>query len=281
MLCINSETGKINILEIENQNDLEMENQSDLEMENQSDMDNNLIYDTIIGSVPQGENIADTIAGDAWSLVETAKGKVGIAMTTSGSTRPPMLSESLIGMDIQEAARALMSWNFEEASLALAAINACLNTEARMKEFHCKEPYDNYCTRGLDLSGKRLGLIGHLKMPEEVRNAAAECHILELHPQPGDYPASACEWILPECEIVIITGSSLINKTLPRLLALCRNAYTILAGPTVPLCPALLDLGIDRLAGLVINDPERMKKRQAAGVSGAPYDCGQSFLIMR
>jgi len=244
-------------------------------------MNNNLIYDTIISSVPQGEKIADTIIGDAWSLVETDKGKVGIAMTTSGSTRPPMFSEGFTGMDIQKAAGALMSWNFPEASLALAAINACLNTESRMQEFGCHEPYDNYCTRGLDLSGKKLGLIGHLKMPEEIRNAAAECHILELHPQPGDYPASACEWILPECDIVLITGSSLINKTLPRLLALCHNAYTILTGPTVPLCPELLNLGIDRLAGLVINDPEGMKKRQTARVSGPPYECGQTFLLMR
>ena len=244
-------------------------------------MNNNLIYDTIINSVPQGENIADTIVGDSWSLVETDKGKVGIAMTTAGSTRPYMFSDNLLGIDVQEAARAILSWNLEEASLALAVINACLNTEARIQEFDCQEPYDNYCTRGLDLSGKKLGLIGHLKMPEEVRNAAAECHILELHPQPGDYPASACEWILPECEIVIITGSSLINKTLPRLLTLCRNAYTILTGPSVPLCPELLNLGIDRLAGLVINDPEGMKKRQVSGVSGPPYEFGQTFLIMR
>lgn len=117
-------------------------------------MNNNLIYDTIISSVPQGEKIADTIIGDAWSLVETAKGEVGIAMTTLGSTRPPMFTEGFTGMDVQEVARALMSWNLPEASLALAAINACLNTESRMHEFCCQEPYDNYCTRGLDISGK-------------------------------------------------------------------------------------------------------------------------------
>lgn len=244
-------------------------------------MNKHLIYDSIINSVPQGEKILNTIPGGSWSLVETDRAKVGIAMTTCGNTRPPMLAENIRGLDLQEAARALLSWNFEEASLALAAINAGLNTEARMKELACEEPYDNYCTRGLDISGKKLGLVGHLKMPEEVRNAAAECHILELNPQPGDYPASACEWILPECDIVIITGSSLINKTLPRLLSLCRQAYTILAGPSVPLCPALLDLGIDRLAGLVITDTEGMKKRQRAGVSGPPYEFGQSFLLMR
>lgn len=250
-------------------------------MENLSNMNKNLIYDTIINSVPTGEIIADVIAGDSWTLAETNKGKVGIAMTTLGNTRPAMFTKPFIGMDVSEAARGLISWNFEEASISLAAINACLNTEARMEEFGCKEPYDNYCTRDLDLKGKKLGVVGHLKMPENIISATTEHFILEINPHPGDYPASACEWLLPECDVVIITGSSLINRTLPRLLELCRNAYTILAGPTVPLCPGLLGLGIDRLAGLVINDPEGMKQRQLAGISGPPYEFGQSFLIMR
>ncbi len=244
-------------------------------------MNKNLIYDTIIRSAAKGEVVAETAVGDSWSLAQTLSGQVGIAMTTSGATRPPMFSERFIGMNIQEAARAVMSWNFEEASVALAAINASLNTEARMRALDCEEPFEHYCTRGYDISGKKLGIVGHLNMPEEVKDMAAEYYILELHPRPGDYPASACEWILPQCDIVIITGSTLINKTLPRLLTLCRDAYTILAGPSVPLCPELLDLGIDRLAGLVITDAEGMKKRQAEGISGPPYEFGQSFLITR
>ena len=59
-------------------------------MENEGEMNNNLIYDTIINSVPKGERIVDTSAGDSWSLAETDSGNVGIAMTTSGNTRPPI-----------------------------------------------------------------------------------------------------------------------------------------------------------------------------------------------
>lgn len=239
------------------------------------------IYDAIINSVPESEYIAHTLAGDSWTLAETGKGRAGIAMTTLGDSRPPMFAEKPAGMKACQVAQALMSWNFNEASLALAAANACLNTEARIKEFGCQEPFDNYCVRGLDLAGKKIGVVGHLGMPAEIREVAAEYHILELNPQPGDYPASACEWILPQCEIVLITGSSITNKTLPRLLELCRDAYTILAGPSVPLCPALLELGIDRLAGLVITDAGGIKKRITSNISGPPYEFGQSFLIVR
>lgn len=239
------------------------------------------IYDAIAKSIPKGKRIVHTTAGGSWSLAETEEGSVGIAMTTSGDTRSPIFTNGITGMDAAEAATAIRSWNLSEASFALAAANACLNTEARMKELGCKEDYDAYCTRSLEISGKKIGVVGHLKMPEDIQDAAAEYHILEFRPQPGDYPASACEWILPGCDIVLITGSSIINKTLPRLLELCRDAYVILTGPSVPMCPDLLELGIDRLAGFVATDAEGLKERLATGVPGPPYDYGQTFLLTR
>ena len=57
---------------------------------------------------------------------------------------------------------------------------------------------------------------------------------------------------------MIITGSAAINKTLPRLLELSKNARVILTGPSVSCCPELLRIGIDRLHGRVITQPEPM-----------------------
>ena len=37
-------------------------------------------------------------------------------------------------------------------------------------------------------------------------------------------PDPACEYILSEQDVVIMTATTLINKTMPRLLALSRNA---------------------------------------------------------
>ena len=45
---------------------------------------------------------------------------------------------------------------------------------------------------------------------------------------------------------------------LPRLLELSREAQVILTGPSVSCCPALTELGIDRLNGRVITQPELM-----------------------
>ena len=92
-------------------------------------------------------------------------------------------------------------------------------------------------------------------------SVAQEVVILEREPKPGDYPDSACEYLLPDCEVVLITGSASVNKTMPRLLELAKNARIVLTGPTVPLCPRLLDLGIQRLNGSVVLDGEGLLRR--------------------
>jgi uncharacterized protein (DUF4213/DUF364 family) len=238
------------------------------------------LYDALIEGIAEGRKIEYTAGSDWWSLVQTGD-DVGIAMTTPGDTRPKSLAEGFVDCDLKRAAAALKSWNLDEAGYGGAAVNAWYNTKARLERLSCGEPYKNYCTRGLDLSGKTVGVVGHLKMPADALTCAKDVFILERNPQMGDYPDSACEYILPMCDIAIITGSTLINKTLPRLLSLCRGAYVILTGPSVPMCPALLEFGIARLAGLVLTDPAGAIRHVADNLPGPPFKYGQTFLIGR
>lgn len=237
------------------------------------------LYDAMIAGVEGDEVISSAVAGDYWSLVET-KSSTGIAMTTDGDSIAPMYPQGFAGMSISDAAKAAASWNLAEAGFGLASVNAFYNTRENLERLHCYEPFENYCTRGLDFTGKTVGLIGHLNGPAGMREQAKEVYIIERHPKSGDYPDSACEYLLPRCDIVLITGSSLVNKTLPRLLELCRNAYTILTGPSVPMCPALLDFGIDRLAGMIVSDRAAMLEKARNSLPGSPYPMGTPFLLM-
>ena len=237
------------------------------------------LYEAIAAGVDSGEPILRAHMGRVWAMAETA-GHTGIAMATPGESIAP-LYESLAGLSLREAARAVGSWNLREASLAMAAANCHYNSPERMEKLRAFEPFDNYCTAGIDFEGMTVGLVGHLRGPEDMRKKARQVYIIERQPQPGDYPDAACDWILPQCDIVLITGSSIINKTLPHLLELCRDAYTILTGPTVPLCPALLDFGIDRLAGMAVTDREGMQQHVLSNAETSPYPHGQSFLLKR
>lgn len=236
------------------------------------------LYDTLIAGIDTDAEVTGTLMGQCWTAVETAS-SFAMAMTTPVDTAPRMLTNEYTGIQLRTLAQAAKSWNLTEAGFGMAAVNAYYNTPERLERLHAFEPFDNYCTDGLDLSGKRIGVIGHLNMPDSVKAQASEIYILERNPRPGDYPDSACDWILPRCDVVIMTASTLVNKTLPHLLELCRNSYTILAGPSCPMCPELLNLGIDRIAGLVITDVPGMKHKILNEIPGPPYPMGKPFLL--
>ena len=238
------------------------------------------LYDAMIAGISSESAITDTLMGQCWTAVETGK-HFGMAMTTPVDTAPRMLNGDYAGMPLQELAHAAKSWNLTEAGFGMAAINAYYNTQERLKALNAYEPFDKYCTDGVDLHGKHIGVVGHLNMPQSVYDQAASVRILERSPRPGDYPDSACDWLIPQCDVVIITASTLVNKTLPHLLDLARNAYTILAGPSCPMCPQLLDFGIDRIAGLVITDVNGMKEKIRREISGPPYPMGKPFLLSK
>lgn len=236
------------------------------------------LYDILISGIASDATVTGTWMGQCWTAVET-DGHFGMAMTTPVDTAPRMLSRDYAGMPLTRLAQAAKSWNLTEAGFGMAAINAYYNTPARLEQLDAFEPFDKYCTDGLDLRGKHIGVVGHLNMPQSLREQAASLRILERSPRPGDYPDSACDWLLPECDVVIMTASTLVNKTLPHLLDLCQNAYTILAGPSCPMCPQLLELGIDRIAGLVITDVDGMKNKITSEIPGPPYNMGKPFLL--
>ena len=223
----------------------------------------NIYYDTLLKNLPaEGKRVERVVRGVSWTAAVLSDGQAGVAMHTTGESRPRML-ESLVGLPAAEAAKACLSWNLEEAGEGMAVLNACYNTPARMEELGCR--YTESALEGVELAGRRLGMVGHLLhhsgITEGLAQQARDYFVLEREPKPGDYPDSACEYLLPDCDVALITGSAWVNKTMPRLLELTRGKDVVLTGPTVPLCPQLLDLGIRRLNGCAIVDPEGMLEK--------------------
>ncbi len=239
------------------------------------------IYDALLaglGGDARRERIVRAASCARWALAESDE-HTGIAMAEDTDTAAPLYPDGLAGLTLAEAAAAVKSWNLREAGMGLAAINSFYNTPEHIRALNCAEPYENYCASGLDFDSAEVGVIGHMKLTPEIHGAARAVHIIERRPQPGDYPDAACEYILPRCDYVFITGSALVNKTLPRLIELSRDAYTILTGPSVPLCPALLDAGIDRLAGMAVRDRAAIRAHVLSDAHGSPYPMGETFLL--
>ena len=104
------------------------------------------------------------------------------------------------------------------------------------------------------VTGKNVSVIGHFPFTPEPLARAAQLNVLERRPQEGDYPDPACEYLLPESDYVFISSSAFVNKTMPRLLQLSRDATTVILGPSTPLSTRLFECGVDVITGFVPHD---------------------------
>lgn len=219
-------------------------------------MDASYIYSLLTKPVSDKLTVTRIVHGLQWTAAELSDGSMGIAMRYASETIPRMHGDTLVGLSARAAAEAVLSWNLEESSEAMAVINAWHNAPARVTAQAVKYPFTDSCTHGFETCGKTIGLIGHLRLGDDVLAHAKEIFVLERKPQAGDYPDSACDFLLPKCDLVLITGSAFSNKTMPHLLSLCGKAQVVVVGPSTPLCPALLDCGVDRLCGLSARSDE-------------------------
>ena len=238
------------------------------------------IYDTLLAGIDTEETVAAAISGGGWSAAETETA-FGIAMTVEEDPASRMFRGDMTGMPLRELAQASKSWNLREASFGMAAVNAYYNTPERLERLGAYEPVENYCTAGLDLRGQTIGVVGHLKLTPGIRSSAAQIWTLERDPKPGDYPDSACDELLPRCGPSRLTGGTLVKRTQTRVEVGGRGGYTILVGPSCPMCPELLEHGIDRLAGLVITDRAGMTAQINSARRATPYPMGKPFLLKK
>ena len=79
--------------------------------------------------------------------------------------------------------------------------------------------------------------------------------IFEMNPRTlNEYPSSAAEYLLPQCNIVLLTGSTLINKTFEPLTRLAEKAVVWLLGPSTTFAPQLSNYNISYLGGLMVTN---------------------------
>lgn len=152
-----------------------------------------------------------------------------------------------------ELAEYAKSDNLLEASIGMAAINSLLEVD----EANCSSENagDILAEKG---RGKNIAIVGHFPFTEQLKEAADKLWVIEQHPSGEDLPAEAAEDILPQADVIGLTGTSLINHTFEDLISLCKDKFVVLVGPTSPLSPVLFDHGIDVISGIRVIHPERM-----------------------
>lgn len=228
------------------------------------------LYDELIASIPEDITVHDYCLGTHWSYIEADCG-MGVAFTCKGGGHRTIV-ESFVGSSLRSVAQLSKSWCFEEATLGVAALNAWYAQEERLKDFRVSfdEAIDlpDGTTRKLDafelyrpqMSGRKVTVIGHFPHVQDI-GAYADLTVLERNCRERiDTPDPACEYLLPSQDFVFITGVTIINKTVVRLLELCENATTIMVGPSVVPSSLFFERGVENLASSIVADPEKAKR---------------------
>jgi uncharacterized protein len=120
-------------------------------------------------------------------------------------------------------------------------------------------------------SGDAVGMIGYFgPLVDAIRNRVRILHIFERKPIPdlGVLPDSAAKEVLPQCQVAILSATTLLNHTIDGLLDLCRSAREIaILGPSTPFLPGVFSRhGVTLLSGIhVIDGPQALRVVSEAG----------------
>jgi uncharacterized protein len=170
---------------------------------------------------------------------------------------------SLTDVTALQLAQRCLSDDIGTASLGIAALNSLMDVDIQK----CAD------MDGLKLvyamgKDKNISVIGHFPALEKLAGIARNLWIIEKHPRPGDLPEESGKTYLPLSDIIVISGTTLINHTLPGILSLCaEKSVKMLLGPTTPMSEALFEHGIDALSGSIVTDKEAALKLVSEGVS--------------
>ena len=215
------------------------------------------LLEDIIGTVRNRDaKVEEVVISPYWTAICSVS--CGIACTI-GANLSSGMSEAgtLRGRKVADLFELAFSWDFLEASIGVAALNSVIAHECKSAAF---APHMIPRARG-----KKIAVVGRFPFVERLREIAGELWVIEKEPHKGDFPDTAAEEFLPKCEVAIITGSTIINKSLERLLDLSENAYTIVMGPSTPLSPVLFQYGANLVAGVRVKDCEQVLKEIAEG----------------
>ncbi len=192
------------------------------------------------------------------------------------------------GMLRQEKVSDLIQWaldsNVLKAAVGVATLNALSRCLWEKKGFPgCKVIDGKDAFDLLDFTGaKRVALVGAFgPYIRRLEGMGLDLTVVEKNPQAlrdeaAKYfcPADEAQKILPHADVVILTGSTIVNHTIDGLLSLVRRDCRVaVVGPTASMMPQpFFKRGVSLMGGMSITDPDNMLRILTEGGSGYHID---------
>lgn len=236
------------------------------------------ILDDLLANLPDDVAVRSVLVGAHWTVV--CSRHCGLASTVTGDRPHGHAQVRDVGRLHLKSARELAEYarsdNSLEACIGAAAINSLLDVdERRAVEINAAEVLAEHGR------GKNVAIVGHFPFIPRLRQAAGQLWVIERHPAEDEYPAEAADDLIPQADVVALTGSALINHTLDGLLSLCRpDALVMVLGPSTPLSPVLFDHGATVISGVRVVDKAAVLRTVSQGATFQQVE-GMRLLTLR
>ncbi len=233
-------------------------------------MDNPGVFvDVVLAAAAEtpAADLIDLRVGPFWVVVRTSLG-TGMASALRSEdhlhgSQPIVSAGGLHRQTPLELTELLRSDSPPESAIGLAAVNALLGpTVGNLRD---EKAVAILSERG---RGQKVAMIGRFPFADALREDCDQLWVFErgLNRRQEDFGEEAMEQLLPQADVVAVTATTLLNRTLPTVLAGVRpDAFVMLLGPSTPLTPALFRFGFDVLCGTVVDDPEAVLRAVEQG----------------
>jgi uncharacterized protein len=214
----------------------------------------------LLSPAAEMRSVADIRVGLGYTAVQLDEGSCGLAYTFRDEADEGCCvireAGTLAGRRASDLAEWAGSSDPVASAVGLATLNALIQapTSARAADLLAELQVTSNDVIGM------VGYFGPLVGPLHSRGKAL--HIFERRPNANSavLPEAAAADVLPQCQVVILSATTLLNRTLDNLLNLGRNARELaILGPSTPLLPeAFVDRGVTLLSGVHVVNPERV-----------------------
>jgi uncharacterized protein (DUF4213/DUF364 family) len=209
----------------------------------------------------KGIEVRDVRVGLSYTGVLLENGQVGVALTSHKRRKrrcaPFEGLYPLAGREARDLLPLLASMDPIQMAVALATVNALTNTiRDDLLEGDVLDHVDIY-------SEDRVGMVGHFApmLPRLKRKSSSVLIFEQIETKKGDLlPEKEAHSLLPQCQVALITSSSIINHTIDDLLQSARSCReVVLLGASTPLVPEVFaGLGVTTLSGVVVSHPREI-----------------------
>jgi len=244
-----------------------------------------------LGPALEEIEVKDVRIGLAYTGILLAENYGGVACTPlyEFSCCPALgFTETLKGKTADKVLELALSENPLEAAVGIATANALSHMLRDLEPEHFQRSYSDI----LDLikPGDRVAMIGYFgPLVPKILKITDKLTVLEKReievPQTRTLPSEKAREILPASDVIILSASTLANRTFDELISLRGAAReVILLGPSAPLYPEpFFKRGITAVMGTRIIVPEIMLTvvSEAGGTKKLHKCCGEKVAFRR